>query len=145
MDKTHLSPEQICHCQLALDVIGIAAGRESERSDHRDEHRLLGASLTDECFPALADAAVLFLGYDVGSVRIFHLTEVDRVVVSVDKHIDLRPLCQRLARGGILRPLACPGMDAAHDGREAEGRLDLVDVLHAYPLEGPSRPAVMDG
>lgn len=99
-----------------MDVIRIAARRKSIGGNHRDEYRFLGACFPDEGLPSVADAVVLFFCYDVRSVGVFHLTEIDGVVVSVDEHIDLCSLGQRLAGVRVFRSLVRPGVDAAHNG-----------------------------
>ena len=70
--RGRLLSEQICHRQLALDVIRIAARRKSIGGNHRDEYRFNGACFPDEGLPSVVDAVVLFFCNNVRGVGLLH-------------------------------------------------------------------------
>ena len=70
--------------------------------------------------------------------RVFHFSQIDDSVRAVEREVDLSA---RLA----VRPLRNPrGIDVGRDARNAEGRLDLRNVVEAELLEGQPAPRETD-
>lgn len=136
--------EQIGHRELAMDVICITTWREAERCNHRDEDGLLCTRFANEGLLAVPDSFVLFLCQRVSGIGVLDLAEVDGIVISVDKQINLGTLMDGSPTHGILLAFVRPGMYAADHSREAERVLDLRDVLHTHALEGSACPSGMD-
>lgn len=94
--------EQIGHRELAMDVICITTWSEAERRDHRDENGLLGTRFANEGLLAIANSLVLFLGQRVSGIGVLDLAEVNGIVISINKQINLGSLMDGSPTHGIL-------------------------------------------
>ena len=98
------------------------------RRHHCHKDRSFEILIFNEGIPAMGDLPV-FIRLDLKFfLRELHFADVDGMVGSFDKQIDLRPFAQRIS-------LSVPGVFLGLNARDAERSLNLSDVLQTYQFK----------
>lgn len=130
--------KQVVHRHLGLNIAAVRVLAYSVSGYHGEMQGLAGARQVPESGQPTAKQDLIILVDNIGVVGKLHLANIDNLVAAVDKQVDLRtfPLVAVIVGEGWARPRT----HIAQHRLDANGFLDLRDVLQANLLEGIAAP-----
>ena len=128
------APHEVVERDNGLHIGCVRVGLEPMRGNHREVDGVLRPRLFRVDFAFDLQPPVVFVRNREGPRRVFHLAQVDDLVIALNHQVDLRPV---FGRSFGDEP---PSVGPRHNARDAELALDRVDVLKRDPLEGESAP-----